>query len=193
MKIALVAVGVLLAARPVAAQTVRWTADSRGFVSFATRPPEPLRMVQLEPRRVRPIAPTKTTRGRTDLETHIRDAAAYYQLPPALIRAVMRAESNGVNSARSSKGAGGLMQLMPRTARGMGVRNRWNPRENIFGGARYLRLMINRYRGDLHLALAAYNAGPGAVDRHRGIPPFPQTQRYVPRVLGYYAAYLRTS
>ena len=119
----------------------------------------------------------------------IRKAARRYRLEPALVKAVIRAESNFEPKVVSHAGAIGLMQLMPQTARAMGVRDPREPRENILGGSRYLRRMIDRYDGDLRLALAAYNAGPAAVDRYRGIPPYRETQTYVTRVLAFYDGY----
>jgi soluble lytic murein transglycosylase-like protein len=124
-------------------------------------------------------------------EAHLVSAARRYQLPVAFLRAVARVESGFNPSAISPKGAQGIMQLMPRTARAMGVRNPHDPRQNIFGGARYLRLLANRWRGDLVLTIASYNAGPEAVAKHRGIPPFAETRRYVERVMRHYEAYTR--
>ncbi len=113
---------------------------------------------------------------------HIREAAQETRLSEDLIRAVIKQESGGDSTAVSPKGAAGLMQLMPDTARAVGVSDRFDPRENILGGARYLRQLVDRF-GNLENALAAYNAGPGNVERHNGVPPFPETQNYVRRVL----------
>jgi soluble lytic murein transglycosylase len=114
--------------------------------------------------------------------------AREHQLQPALVKAVIAAESNFDPDAVSRRGAQGLMQLMPETAAALGVADPLHPTENIRAGARYLRLMIDRY-GDLERALAAYNAGPSAVDRYGGIPPYPETRDYVKRVLAYYRHY----
>ena len=114
--------------------------------------------------------------------------AREHQLQPALVKAVIAAESNFDPDAVSRKGAQGLMQLMPETAAFLGVADPLQPLENVRGGTRYLRLMIDRY-GDLERALAAYNAGPSAVDRYGGIPPYPETRDYVQRVLTYYRHY----
>jgi len=116
----------------------------------------------------------------------VQRAASYYQLPAELIWAVMKVESDFRHKAVSRAGARGLMQLMPSTARAIGVRNALDPEQNILGGAYYLRHLANRYRGDVIFTLAAYNAGPGSVRRHGGIPPFPETQNYIRKVLSYY-------
>jgi soluble lytic murein transglycosylase-like protein len=110
-----------------------------------------------------------------------------FGLDPQLIRAVIRVESNEDPKAISSKGAQGLMQLMPDTARELGVRDAFRPHENVRGGITYLASLIERFRGRLDLALAAYNAGPGAVERHGGIPPYPETQEFVRKVLDIYS------
>jgi soluble lytic murein transglycosylase-like protein len=116
----------------------------------------------------------------------VQRAAIYYQLPPELIWAVIKVESNFREQAVSKAGARGLMQLMPRTAKAIGVRDPLDPEQNILGGAYYLRHLANRYRGDIYFTLAAYNAGPGNVQRHGGIPPFPETLNYIRKVLVYY-------
>lgn len=110
-------------------------------------------------------------------------ASELYAVPAELLWAVFYTESRGNHKAKSRAGAVGVSQLMPRTARSQGVWDRANPFQSILGGTRYLRLQINRFRGNLSLALAAYNAGPGAVEKYGGIPPFAETQRYVPKVL----------
>jgi hypothetical protein len=114
----------------------------------------------------------------------IREIAARYGVDPGLVEAVIRVESAGNPWAVSRKGAQGLMQLMPQTAYSLGVRDAFDPRQNIEGGVRHLRYLIDRYPGNLSLALAAYNAGERAVDQHRGIPPYAETQQYVRKVLG---------
>ncbi|MGB5195347.1 MAG: lytic transglycosylase domain-containing protein [Polyangiales bacterium] len=119
----------------------------------------------------------------------IGEAATLYQLPEPFIRAVMRVESDFNPTVVSRAGAMGLMQLMPTTARSMGVADPFDARQNILGGARYLRILANRFKGDLVLTVAAYNAGEGAVDKYNGIPPYKETQRYVRRVLKHYYAY----
>jgi len=122
-------------------------------------------------------------------EDLIQEAARCFELPPALIRAVIRTESAFNASAVSSAGALGLMQLMPELAVEMGVTDPFDPRENIMAGSRYLSALIRDYDGDVEVALAAYNAGPGAVEVYGGIPPFGETQRYVRKVIDRAAAY----
>ncbi len=113
----------------------------------------------------------------------IREISRQYGVDPTLVEAIVRAESAFNRTAVSPKGAGGLMQLMPLTAAALGVLDRFEPRESIRGGVRHLRYLLDRYQGSVALAVAAYNAGEGAVDAHRGIPPYPETEQYVQRVL----------
>jgi len=117
----------------------------------------------------------------------IHEAAKRFGLSPALIRAVIRAESSFDPGAVSSAGAQGLMQLMPALAAEMGVANAFDPRQNIMAGAQYLSALIAGQNGNVALGLASYNAGPGAVQRYGGIPPFKETQRYVKTILDHIA------
>jgi len=114
----------------------------------------------------------------------IREVAARHGVAADLVEAVIRVESAFNPRAVSNKGAQGLMQLMPRTASSLGVRNAFDPRENIDGGVRHLRYLLDRYPGNVPLALAAYNAGEKAVDHYGGIPPYAETQQYVQKILG---------
>jgi soluble lytic murein transglycosylase-like protein len=125
----------------------------------------------------------------TRYDSYIREAAALYQIPEALVRAVIRVESDFDPRAVSPANARGLMQMIPETAERMLVSDVFDPRQNIFGGVRYLRVLANTFNGDLALTVAAYNAGEGAVIRNGGIPPYPETQDYVVRVVGYYRQY----
>ncbi|PSJ46750.1 lytic transglycosylase [Zobellella endophytica] len=147
----------------------------RNHVLLLREPPPP-------PRASAPSAP-----GKRPYAEIIADAAQEHELPETLLHAVIHAESNYNPTALSPKGAAGLMQLMPDTAKALGVADVWEPTANIRGGARYLKQLMGMFDNDLSLALAAYNAGPGAV-RRRGdtIPPFPETRRYVSRVIDHY-------
>jgi len=119
----------------------------------------------------------------------IRQASKRFEIDPHFIRAIIKAESGFDHKATSSKGAQGLMQLMPGTANDMAVEDPFDPEENIFGGARYFSLLLKRFKNDKILALAAYNAGAEAVESYKGVPPFPETKAFVKRVMDYYETY----
>lgn len=138
-----------------------------------------------QPRMPRDASPERFTR----YDQHIREAAALYQIPVELVRAVIKVESDFDPRALSPANARGLMQLIPATAERMFVRDIFDPRENIFGGTRFLRVLANTFNGDIVLTLASYNAGEGAVMRYGGVPPYPETQEYVSKVLSYYRQY----
>jgi soluble lytic murein transglycosylase-like protein len=127
--------------------------------------------------------------GSSAFEDLIRSASGRYNVDADLVRAVIKAESDFRSNARSNKGAMGLMQLMPETARLHNVIDAYDPSENVDGGVRHLRMLLDRYQGDIELSLAAYNAGSGAVEKHGGIPPFAETREYVRRVVRLYDSY----
>jgi len=128
----------------------------------------------------------KQRNRRSGYDAYIDRYAAQYSVDPVLVRAVIQVESDFNPRCVSNKGARGLMQLMPETARQYGVRNIFDPEENIRGGVHNLADLLNRHRGDLHRVLAAYNAGDGAVAKYRGIPPYEETMTYVKRALTVY-------
>ncbi len=132
-----------------------------------------------------PVRKSKSDR----FNTMISSAADRYEVDPALIKAVIMAESTYNPKAVSKQGAEGLMQLMPRTARSLGVKNAFNPAHNINGGVKYLRQLLDAFNDDVKLALAAYNAGASKVRRHGGIPPIKATRYYVKKVFAYYHHY----
>jgi hypothetical protein len=127
-----------------------------------------------------------------EFNQHIEAAAALHGVSTELVRAVIQVESEFDPLARSSKGAQGLMQLMPDTARRMGVANAFDARQNIFGGVRYLRLLLDMFRGDVALTAAAYNAGENAVARYKGVPPFRETRGYVEKVQSLLSGFVPT-
>lgn len=132
------------------------------------------------------LASSELSPKMTQYMPHIKQASQKYNLPPELIAGIIWQESRGNPKALSPCGAMGLMQLMPGTAAHLGVSNPFDTAQNIDGGSKYIRQMIDRFNGKLPLAIAAYNAGPGNVEKYgRTIPPFKETQEYVPRVLGY--------
>lgn len=129
---------------------------------------------------------TSVTPGATSYDSIIRQASEKYQVDEKLIHAIIKIESNYNPQVTSHAGAAGLMQLMPATAREVGVTDRYDIVQNIFGGTHYFSKMLRRHHGDIKLALAAYNAGPGNVKKYGGIPPFKETQNYVQKVMNYY-------
>lgn len=132
--------------------------------------------------------PRESSVARSDIDGYIEAHARQQQLDPDLVRAVVQIESAYRPYAESHKGAMGLMQLMPETARVLAVRDPWDPNENLRGGTIYLRHLLDRFGGQLELALAGYNAGPENVEKYGGIPPFEETRSYVEKVLRVYRA-----
>jgi soluble lytic murein transglycosylase len=125
----------------------------------------------------------------TKYDLIIKAASEKFSMEPSLVKAVIKAESGFDHTAVSSRGAQGLMQLMPGTAEAMEVDDPYNPEKNIFGGTKYLSKMMERYNNDVRLALAAYNAGPDNVDKYRDVPPFNETKTFIERVMKYYDQY----
>lgn len=165
----------------------RYTDDS-GVVCYTDAPygkKSELVLRESRPEEKQSLA-VKQPEARADYSHFVQKAASKYDIDSALINAVIKTESNGNHKAISRKGAIGLMQLMPRTANDMNVRNPFNPEENIEGGTKYLRAMLEKFNGDLTLALAAYNAGPGTVEKYRSVPPISETRDYVKRVYSLY-------
>ena len=158
--------------------------DSRYKLFIATTK-EPGAVTATLANRYRPYSPS----DRKKYHAHILAAARAYALEPALIHAIISAESGYNPLARSAKGAKGLMQLMPDTAKRYGVDNPLDPEQNIQGGSAYLRDLLRLFGNDLNLALAAYNAGEGTVIEYGSIPPYRETKQYVPKVLSYYKKY----
>jgi soluble lytic murein transglycosylase-like protein len=180
----------VLLALPAAARSPlhMWT-DKDGVTHVSDLPPSAQRA---SPRRVDPAAPPakradRWWEKRTDAPPdEIDRAAALFKIPAELVRAVIWAESAGDAGAVSSRGALGLMQLMPQTAGKMYVVDPVDPAQNIMGGTRYLRWLANQFRGDMLLTLAAYNAGPDAVKKYGGVPPYEETRQYCKKVMAYY-------
>lgn len=185
MLLALLLAGLLVSAVPgfgAAASSFQLT-DGDGVTHFTNAPTDPRyqRMPGLSGTSAGWLRLPEAARAR--YRDEIRESALRHGLNPALVESVIRVESAFNPTAVSRKGAQGLMQLMPQTASSLGVRDAFDPRQNIEGGVRHLRYLLGRYPGSLSLALAAYNAGEGAVNASRGIPPYLETQQYVRRVL----------
>ncbi len=174
------------ASAPAAAQIYTFV-DARGVSHFSNVPNDPRYVAIPSPRR-EPQPSRLYVPRYIGYDGLIRLTALEYGVSPALVKAVIAAESRFDPDAVSRKGAQGLMQLMPTTASQLGVTDAFEADQNVRGGVRYLREMLDRY-GDMARALAAYNAGPTAVDRYRGIPPYPETRAYVQRVMTYYRHY----
>ncbi len=178
-----VAVLCLLVASPVRAQIFSWR-DAQGHLVLSNRPGGAVERTYAVPQAdsFRTTRPAPSSRGH-EYDDLIAEHARRNDIRADLARAVVQVESAFNPYARSSKGALGLMQLMPATIEQFGVRNPFDPAENVRAGVAYLRQLLDRYGNDERLALAAYNAGPGAVDRHgQTIPPFPETRDYVSRI-----------
>jgi len=179
------------AIQPVSAQ-IAMVVDESGRMQFVNADPPALPKLGASKQKTNIYLPAETSFGgpsrpamnmdRDGVEKLVKEAAERHRMDPALIRAVIETESNWNPRAYSHKGAGGLMQLIPTTAQRFGAYDVFNPRQNIDAGVKYLRTLLERYRGNLDLALAAYNAGEGAVDRAGGVPSYRETRSYVRKV-----------
>jgi soluble lytic murein transglycosylase-like protein len=150
-------------------------------------PTDPSSLTSLLPGLVHPDAHHATPGGTpNEFDGIIKEASEKWGIEENFIKAVITQESGFNPSARSKVGAMGLMQLMPETAASLGVKDAMDPRENVMGGTRYLKGLLDRFNGDKKLALAAYNAGAGSVNKYGGIPPFPETQNYVQSIMAHY-------
>lgn len=186
LRLAMVAAGLwLVAAAPADAQIYTWR-DANGNLVLSDRPHAGAELTTFAVPKAESVRVTRAISDRAEpYEDLIVGHATLNNIRPDLVRAVIQVESGFNPRAVSPKGAMGLMQLMPGTARLLKVRNAFDPEENIRGGVSYLRQLLDRYDGDERLALAAYNAGPLAVDRHgQDVPPFRETQNYVSKISG---------
>ena len=182
---ALVGAHWLLSGLPAAQAEIYQYIDANGTISLTNVPTDlRYRRIATQPNRLHPILSER------ELEPMISRYSRRHQLHPALIRAVIKAESGFDPMAVSRAGAIGLMQLMPQTAVRLEVRDLYDPEDNIGGGTKYLRQLLDRFRGNLPLALAAYNSGEHTVDRYRGLPPIDETRQYVRKVIRYYRTFL---
>ncbi len=161
--------------------------DAEGTIHF-TNVPTDSRFKRMDQGDSPTVVPDRIDREALDILIH--EASKIQKLSPALTMAVIRTESNFNPRALSVSGAQGLMQLMPGTAEDLKLGDPFDPEENIHGGTRYLRYLLDRFDQNLTLALAAYHAGPGTVSRHGGVPPIEQTKRYIKKVLRFYNHYL---
>ena len=160
--------------------------DSQGVLHFTNVPTSAQYTVYIKER------PASSLSNNTNQYDHLITGASKRQgVSFSLLKAMIKAESNFNPEAVSRAGAKGLMQIMPANIKDLKIINPFDPWENIMGGARYLKKLIKRFNGELPLALAAYNAGPGVVERHQGIPPIKETEDFVEKVLKYYAIYKR--
>lgn len=168
--------------------------DSEGVIHFTDAPTDRrfkifMRDIQKDKRLRTNFGLSRVSRNPAEFEQIINSCSTEFGVDRSLVKAVIHAESGYNPNAVSSKGAAGLMQLMPATAQDLKVVDSFNPSDNIRGGVRYLRFLLDTFKGDVTLALAAYNAGMGNVAKHGGIPPYEETRNYVSKVLSYQRTY----
>ncbi|MBN2720598.1 MAG: lytic transglycosylase domain-containing protein [Proteobacteria bacterium] len=185
-RIVLLAILALLLAAPAAADVYRYV-DKSGTVHFTDRPKHPGYELFLREKRSYRTLPAGAVNY--PYREVVNRACMMHGMDEALVRAVIEVESDFNQYAISTAGARGLMQLMPETMFNLGVRNPYDPDQNVQGGTMYLKNLLSRFSGNMKLALAAYNAGPGAVERYGNIPPYPQTRDYVQKVIHRYQKY----
>ncbi len=180
---------VLAAAVPTARADIYMYRDANGVMHFTNTPVSSKYRIYVRSRQAR----LRPSPGGRNYDRIIQDASQRYGVDFSLLKAIIRAESSFNPAAVSRKGARGLMQIMPENFNALEIRDPFDPRQNIMGGARYFRTLLDRYQGKVALTLAAYNAGPTAVDRYQRIPPYVETQDYVEKVLRYYRFYKRNT
>lgn len=163
-------------------RAVRRVEDITAALGLRSRPPSDMRFEDAVARAAAPASPHQ-------IAGFVKRSAEQWHVDPALVQAIIAIESGFDSRATSPTGAAGLMQLEPATAAGLGVGNPYDPAQNIWGGTRYIRGLLDRFHGNLRLAVAAYNAGPNAVERYGGIPPYAETNAYVRKVLDAYQTY----
>jgi soluble lytic murein transglycosylase len=173
---------VAMVSSPVVADIYRWV-DGEGTMHFTNVPTSPQYEVYIREAIPKGIHPASR------FDSHIQEASREYNVPVSLVKAIIRAESDFDPNAVSQAGAQGLMQLMPETANDLGVSNAFDPRENILGGVRYFRELLDQFHGSIPLALAAYNAGPNRIGPLREVPRIEETERFVRRVMEYFYSY----
>jgi soluble lytic murein transglycosylase len=181
--LAILLAAVLLYVSPASADIYKYV-DDNGVVCYTDSPAGKKTVTEKKEKSFSQQTPNETAGNvSSDYTPFVQQAATKYEIEPELIKAVIKTESNGNHRALSRKGAMGLMQLMPSTAYDMNVVNPFNPEENIEGGTRYLRSLLERFNGDITLALAAYNAGPKTVEKYNSVPPISETKQYVKKIL----------
>ncbi len=182
--IQLIALTVLLlcASAPVLHADIYMYVDKDGNTCFTNLVPQTPRYKVIIKERKRFFGPRSTSM----YDTYIREASRIHDVSFLLLKAIVKVESNFNPKAVSKKGAKGLMQIMPSNFRELGIKDPFDPRENIMGGARYFRQLLDRFNNNIHLALAAYNAGPDSIEPSGGIPRIPETEDYVRKVMAYY-------